>query len=155
MEGSQVPHWIANHTPRKLHDTPVRQHWTSRVTQLNVTGSLFEPRTLCLTGLLFMDMSCHPWCNKEHLEYRINVLWASQVALVIKYLPANSGDLRVTGSIPGSGRSPREGHSNPLQFSCLENPMNRGAWWAKVHRFAQSQIWLKRLSMHVCDVPCF
>ena len=49
-------------------------------------------------------------------------------------------------SIPGSGRYPGEGHGNPLQYSCLENPMNRGAWLAIVHRVAQSQIWL--LSMH-------
>ena len=53
---------------------------------------------------------------------------ASQVALVAKNLPANAGDLRDAGSIPGSGRSPGEGHCNPLQYSCLENPMDRGAW---------------------------
>ena len=58
--------------------------------------------------------------------------WASQVALVIKNLPANAGD-------PGLGRSPGGGHSNPLQYSCLENPMDRGAWWATVHRVAKSQ----------------
>ena len=49
---------------------------------------------------------------------------ASQVALVVKNLPANAGDLRDAGSIPGSGRSPGEGHCNPLQYSCLENPMD-------------------------------
>ena len=49
------------------------------------------------------------------------------VALVVKNLPANAGDLRDTGSIPGSGRSPEEGQGNPLQYSCLENPMDRGA----------------------------
>ena len=52
---------------------------------------------------------------------------ASQVALVVKNLPANAGDIRDVGSIPGSGRSPGGGHSNPLQFSCLENPMDREA----------------------------
>ena len=52
---------------------------------------------------------------------------ASQVALVIKNPSANSGDIRVTGSIPGLGRSPGGGHGNPLQYSCLENPMDRGA----------------------------
>ena len=52
---------------------------------------------------------------------------ASQVALVIKNPPANAGDTRDTGSIPGSGRSPGGGLGNPLQYSCLENPMNRGA----------------------------
>ena len=55
------------------------------------------------------------------------------------------------GSIPGSGRSPEGGNCNPLQHSCLENPMDRGAWWATVHRIAKSQTWL---SMHMfCQVP--
>ena len=51
-------------------------------------------------------------------------------------------------SIPRSGRSPGGGHSNPLQYSCLENPVDRGAWWAAVHRVAKSQTRLKRPSMH-------
>ena len=57
---------------------------------------------------------------------------ASEVALVIKNPPANAGGTRDTGSIPGSGRSPGGGLGNPLQYSCLENPMNRGAWQATV-----------------------
>ena len=52
---------------------------------------------------------------------------ASQVVLVVKNPPANAGDVRDVGSIPGWGRSPGEGHGNPLQYSCLENPMDRGA----------------------------
>ena len=63
---------------------------------------------------------------------------ASQVALVVKNLPASAGDTRDTGSIPGSGRSPERGNGNPLQYSCLENPMDRGAWWATVHAVAES-----------------
>ena len=51
-------------------------------------------------------------------------------------------------SIPGSGRSPGEGHGSPLQYSCLENPRDRGGWTATVHGVAQSQTRLKRLSMH-------
>ena len=60
--------------------------------------------------------------------------WASQVVLVVKNPPANAGDLRDTDmdSIPGSGRFPGGGHGNPLQCSCLENPMDRGAWQAVV-----------------------
>ena len=54
--------------------------------------------------------------------------WASQVALVVKNLPANAGDIRDAGSIPGLGSSPGEGNGNPLQYSCQENPMDRGAW---------------------------
>ena len=52
------------------------------------------------------------------------------MVLVIKNLPANTGDVRDAGSIPGSGRSLEEGNGNPLQYSCLENPMERGAWRA-------------------------
>ena len=52
--------------------------------------------------------------------------------LAVKNLPADAGDIRDMGSIPGSGRSPGKGYDNPLQYSCLENPMDRGAWWAKV-----------------------
>ena len=60
------------------------------------------------------------------------------MALVIKNPPVNVGATEDAGSIPGSGRSPGGGHSNPLQNSCLENPMDRGAWWARVHRVAES-----------------
>ena len=59
--------------------------------------------------------------------------------------PSNAGDM---GSIPGSGRSPGEGNGNPLQYSCLENPMDKRAWWAVVHMSTQSWTWLKQLSMH-------
>jgi len=57
-----------------------------------------------------------------------------KVVLVIKNPSANAGDIRDMGSIPGPGRSPGGGHGNPLQHSCLENPMDRGAWQAKIHR---------------------
>ena len=64
---------------------------------------------------------------------------ASQVVLVVKILPANAeDDARDVGSIPGIGRSPREGNGNPLRFSYQENPMNRGAWQATVHGVAKS-----------------
>ena len=66
------------------------------------------------------------------------MVWASPVALVVKNPPANAGDIRDTGSIPGWGRSPGGGHGNPLQYSCLKNPMGRGAWWAAFHRVAES-----------------
>ena len=57
---------------------------------------------------------------------------------MIKNLPANAGEIKDMGSIPGSGRSPLGGLGSPLQYSCLENPMDRGAWWATVHGVAQS-----------------
>ena len=61
------------------------------------------------------------------------LFWASQGVLVVKNPPANAGDLIDLGLIPGSGRSPRGGHGNPPQSSCLENPMDGGAWWTTVH----------------------
>ena len=57
---------------------------------------------------------------------------------VVKNLPASEGDAGDVGSIPGLERSPGGGNGSPLQYSCLENPMDRGAWWAKVHRIAKS-----------------
>ena len=66
-------------------------------------------------------------------------MWASQEALVVKHPPANAGDIRDTGSISGSGKSLGGGHDNPVQYSCLENPMDRGAWQATVHEIAKSQ----------------
>ena len=67
----------------------------------------------------------------------------SQVALVVKNLPANAGDIKDTGSIPWWGKSPGGGHGNPLQYSCLENPMDRRAWIAAVHRVTKTQTRLK------------
>ena len=72
----------------------------------------------------------------------------SQVALVVKNLPANAGDIRDSDSIPGSGRFPGGGHGNPLQYSCLENPTDRGAWQGTVHRVTKSQTQLKQLGTH-------
>ena len=65
---------------------------------------------------------------------------ASQLALVVKNPPANVGDARDSDSIPGSGRSPGVGSDKPLQCSCLENPMDRGAWQATVHGVIKSRV---------------
>ena len=70
------------------------------------------------------------------METKYTAAWASLVAQMVKN--ANAGDARSMCSIPGSGRSPREGHGNPLQDSCLENTMDTGAWWAVVHGVAKS-----------------
>ena len=68
--------------------------------------------------------------------------------LEVKNLLANAGDIRDTGLIPELGRSPGGGHGNPLQYSCLENPMDRGDWQAMIHRVTNSWTQLKQLSMH-------
>ena len=60
------------------------------------------------------------------------------MALVVKNPPTNAQDIRDMGLSPGSGRYSAEGHGNPLQYSCLENEMDRGVWQATVHRFAES-----------------
>ena len=65
--------------------------------------------------------------------------WASQVALVVKNPPANSGDTGDAGLIPGLGRSPEGGNGNPLQYSWLGNSMDRGAWQTTVHGVTESQ----------------
>ena len=85
-------------------------------------------------GLYFIYPFLCPWTG------------ASQVALVVKNPPANAGDIRDESSIPRSRRSSGGGHSNPLKCSCLENPMDREAWWATVHEVAKSWTRLKQLS---------
>ena len=68
------------------------------------------------------------------------IIWgASQVALGVNYLPVSAEDIRDAGSVPGLGRSPGVGHDNSLQYSCLENPMDRGAWQAVIHGVAKNQ----------------
>ena len=67
-----------------------------------------------------------------------SVVQASQVALMVKNPPANAGDVTDTGLIPGSERFSGGGHGNPLQYSCLKNPTDRGVWWAAVHRITES-----------------
>ena len=69
---------------------------------------------------------------------------------MVKNTLAKAGDIKDAGSIPGSGRFPEEGNGNPFQYPCLENPMDKGASQATVHRFAQSRTQLKQLSMHAC-----
>ena len=68
---------------------------------------------------------------------------------MVKKPTANAGDIRDVNSIPDPGRSTGGGNGNPLQYSCLENPVDRGAWWATVHSIANSWTQLKRLSKHV------
>ena len=80
---------------------------------------------------------------------------ASQVTLVVMNMPANEGDTGDESLIPGLGRSPGEGHGNPPQYSCLENPMDRRAWWAAVRGVAERLTQLKRLSSHAREALSF
>ena len=87
---------------------------------------------------------CDSWGRKES-DTTEQLNWtechggASQMALVVKNLPANAGDTRDVGSVLRSGKSPGGGNGNPLQYSCLENSMDRGAWWATAHGVAKSR----------------
>ena len=86
-----------------------------------------------------------PWGRKEldtterltHTHTHTCIFRAVQVALVVKNWPISAGDIREAGSISGSGRSPGGGHGNALQYSCLEDPMDRGAWRVTVHGIAK------------------
>ena len=86
---------------------------------------------MCVCGVCVCVYVC------IYIYVYIYIYMASQVVPVVKNLPANAGDARDTGSIPGLGRSPGEGNGNPLRYSCLENPMDRRAWWAVIHGVAK------------------
>ena len=102
---------------------------------------------------LLLWTACHKlnYFGSIYLGFKKDQLHASifafQVVLVVKKLSANAGDIRNTGSIPGWGRSPRKGNGSPLQYSCLENPVDRRARWATVHGVAKSQTGLERLNI--------
>ena len=110
---------------------------------------------LSLSDRSFVEETHASTCDQEDFHQALlstfvykNLMYvrAFQVVLVAKNPPAGAGDVRDVGSIPGSGRSTGGGHGNPLLYSCPENAMDRGAWWAAVHRVAKSQTRLKRLS---------
>ena len=86
----------------------------------------------------------HDWATERlHFHYHFQCFPSGSK---VKNPPANARDIRDAGWIPASGRCPGRRNDNPLWYSCLENPMDRGAWWAAVHRVTESQTWLKRLS---------
>ena len=120
------------------------QNWWARY-KLNVMKEAFPPL------LLYMSIKVAEFeiTNSIFLSPPRHV-WASQVALVVKNPPVNAGETRDIGlKIPMiQRRFPGAGHGNPLQYSCLENPMDRGAWLATAHWFTKSQTWLKWLSTH-------
>ena len=87
-------------------------------------------------------------CAEHNSRTAVILYQASQVALGVKNPPANAGDIRDVSSIPGLGRSPGGGRGNPLQCSCLENPMARGAWWAAVRGVAESDT--TEVTKHTC-----
>ena len=123
-----------------------------------------------LSLLLFLEESSVAPLNLQVLKglglwlYTIMVWNPTQVMATVRFnnrLPrwlsgeesaCSAGDAGDKGSIPGSGRSPGGGHGNPLQDSCRESPIDRGAWWATVCGVAKSWTWLKGLSMHTDSI---
>ena len=79
------------------------------------------------------------WAWDKRINLELNVKEGFPGGSVVKNPPANTGDAGDAGSIPGSGRSPGEGSSNLLQYSCLENSMDKGAWWATVSGVTENQ----------------
>ena len=111
-----------------------------------------DPFHLPLVAALWSSLWSSLWevvFTGLRLRFGWSWLWPSQVALAVKNLSVNTGDIRNTRSIPVLERSPGGGPGKPLQYSCLGNPMDREAWWATVHRLTKNQIRLKRFSTHV------
>ena len=130
----------------------------------NTTGYPFLLSHRCIEEF-FRAAWCMMMLYSEHCSKVCVSQWAnfifqwpvhgiSQVVLVVKNLPASAGDARDTGSIPESGRPPGVGNGNRLQCSCLGNSMDRGAWWATVHRVTKSGKGLKQLTTHACMYMC-
>ena len=137
--------------------------WSSQLGSLEVPWegpslvhlcSLYHPQLHLLTFWSEISLS-YLWKLKDYATLifpaYVQSHSTSQAALVAKNPTANAGDTRDSGLIPGSERSPAGGLNNPLQYSRVENPMDREAWRATVHRVTKSWTWLKQLSPHACS----
>ena len=109
-------------------------HWSPSLSQHQVFLALH-----LTDGSLHNHRNCLI-INHIHTYRHMHICIHMYVVLLVKNSPANAWDLRDAGSIPGMGASPGEGYGNPLQYSCLENPTDRGAWRAAVYRVAESDI---------------
>ena len=87
-------------------------------------------------GPAYTEDAIHPFLLLAYI-YSVNIYFIGPIDSVVKNLPANAGATGNVGLIPGLGRSPGEGNGKPLQYSCLGNSMDRGAWWATVHKVAK------------------
>ena len=113
--------------------TPPCKHLLKGITVFCSSRTCLLHGTMYHERLTIIHITFHSMVPVYH--YLLEFHWVSLVAQVVKNLPANEG---VMGSIPGSGRYPGKGNGNPLQYFCLENSMDRGAWWATVHVVTQS-----------------
>ena len=123
----------------KIHRSYPVSQFTDRETEVQKRG-LIDPKSHRIRSAyrtpIQVSSSCY-FCDSSV------TLSASQVVLMGQNLTANAGGMRLKGSVPGLGRSPGGRNGNPLQYPCLENPMDRRAWWAIVHRVANNQTQLK------------
>ena len=150
---SQTPQ-ISNSGVRAAVWSSVVSRWFACALRLRTTGLGGLLYALAVRNYYYLITLAH-LCSSDHTPVSVVFIGAIIIVmelprwlLVGKKLPANEGDVRDTGLIPGSGRSPGGGHGNPVQYFCLKNPMDRGAWQAMGHRVTKSQTRLKRLSMH-------
>ena len=138
MRARSLVRELISHTPQGAANKNSKRH-------LNLRVSISSSPKKEIIFLVVIHRSVHSFVYSfnKHLWSTFNKrLWASLVAQV-KASASNAGDL---GSIPGSGRSPGEGNSNPLQYSCLENPTDGEAWWATVHGVTKSRTRLSDLT---------
>ena len=133
--------------------TKVSSYWSCTIHCIHILS--LEHNSNLVKSILTWFVHFQRWENKDSetksLSHTYSKCQASQLALVVKNPPDNAGD---EGLIPVLERSSGEGHGNPLQYSCLENPTERGTWQTTVHSVAKSQTWLKWLSMyaHIASV---
>ena len=138
---SSLIKWTTSHKLALLTTLSLNFIWWSNFVETKMLGFFLHTCDLgCHEDTFMYKLHCINW-----ISYSIQR--ASQGALVVKNLLANAGDLKDMGSTPGLGRSPGRGEGNPLQYSYLENLMDKG-WWATVHMVAESQTWLKWLSTY-------
>ena len=116
---------------------PPRHSTFSSVHRGFYSAFLCGKQLICWFTFFFSAATSHYTFCAYSVKY--SIFRASQVALAVKNLPANAGDLRDSGWIPGSGGTPGEENSNSCQYFCLENSMDRGAWWAAVYGVAKSR----------------
>ena len=119
-------------------------YWVQKLWYLIACGGhlKFPIISFLVCGLSKAEIVCHVFQLSIFSSSLFSLVYGQrtfQVTVVVKNPPASAGDARDTGSVPGSGRSPGIGNGNPLQYSCLENSMDRGAWWATVHGAAESR----------------
>ena len=123
-----MPQTSTTHQPATLLGRPSTHKWQWLLPWFYHSGTM--SKAFPFSGPRFPHLYNGYQCQLSHrLVLRCHeITGPSQVALVVKNLPANAGDIGDMGLIPGSGRSPEGGRGNPFQYSCLENPMDRGAW---------------------------